>query len=245
MRILVAEDAPAVAGFLRCTLEDERHVVDVAGDGEQAAFLALENNYDLLILDLNLPRRDGLDVLREVRAGKEHVPVLILTARERIEERVEALDLGADDYLTKPFDISELSARVRALLRRGARQASSVLRVEDLELDRVERRVRRGPRAIELTPKEFALLEYLMLHGGRSVTRAMIARHIWDLPFDPVSNVLEVYINYLRKKVDAESDRKLIHTVRGVGYQIGVSENMERASGSRGPARPVSSTGSS
>jgi len=174
MRILIAEDDTALAGFVRKGLEAEHYAVDVSADGEQARALATEFDYDLVVLDLNLPRLDGIAILKDVRRRKAQLPILILTARGRVEDRVQCLDSGADDYLVKPFSFSELSARIRALLRRSRLPSESVLRVEDLKLDRVERRVSRGSRAIELTSKEFALLEYLMRNAGRRVTRAMI-----------------------------------------------------------------------
>lgn len=221
MRILVAEDDQPVASFLRKGLEAEHYAVDVAPDGEEARLMALASDYDLIILDLSLPRRDGLEVLKELRAQRRGFPVLVLTARGRVEDRVQALDLGADDYLTKPFSYAELAARVRALLRRGSGPAEVVLRVHDLEMDRVAHVVKRGGRKLELTPKEFALLEYLLRNAGRPVTRAMIMEHVWNFSFDTMTNVVDVYINYLRKKVDTGGSPKLIRTVRGVGYQIG------------------------
>jgi DNA-binding response OmpR family regulator len=227
MRVLVAEDDNALASFVRKGLEAEHYAVDIASDGAEAQYMAEEYDYDLVILDLTLPQTDGLHVLKRVRAKKSGLPVLVLTARSRVEDRVKGLDLGADDYLTKPFSFSELSARVRALLRRGSRPAESVLRAEDLELNRVERTVKRAGRRIELTPKEFALLEYLMLNAGRRVTRTMIIEHVWNLSFDTMTNVVDVYINYLRKKVDEGFGHKLIRTVRGVGYQLGSGEDDE------------------
>ncbi|MCH7766423.1 MAG: response regulator transcription factor [Acidobacteria bacterium] len=227
MRVLVAEVDNALASFVRKGLEAEHYAVDIARDGEEAQYMAEEYDYDLVILDLTLPQTDGLHVLKRVRAKKSGLPVLVLTARSRVEDRVKGLDLGADDYLTKPFSFSELSARVRALLRRGSRPAESVLRAEDLELNRVERTVKRAGRRIELTPKEFALLEYLMLNAGRRVTRTMIIEHVWNLSFDTMTNVVDVYINYLRKKVDVGFGHKLIRTVRGVGYQLGSGEDDE------------------
>ncbi len=224
MRLLIAEDDKPVASFLQKGLEAEHYAVDLARDGEEAQVLAEQFDYDLLILDLTLPRKDGLDVLKHLRAVKPTLPVLVLTARNRLEERVQGLDLGADDYLTKPFSFSELAARLRALLRRGPRPAEIRLRVQDLEMNRVERSVQRAGRRLALTPKEFALLEYLLRNAGRCVTRAMIIEHVWDLSFDALTNVVDVYINYLRKKVDAGFDRKLIRTVRGVGYQVGGEE---------------------
>ncbi len=227
MRVLVAEDDSALASFVRKGLEAEHYAVDIASDGAEAQYMAEEYDYDLVILDLTLPQTDGLHVLKRVRAKKSGLPVLVLTARSRVEDRVKGLDLGADDYLTKPFSFSELSARVQALLRRGSRPAESVLRAEDLELNRVERTVKRAGRRIELTPKEFALLEYLMLNAGRRVTRTMIIEHVWNLSFDTMTNVVDVYINYLRKKVDEGFGHKLIRTVRGVGYQLGSGEDDE------------------
>jgi heavy metal response regulator len=220
MRILIAEDDAALAGFVRKGLEAEHYAVDVSADGEQARALASELDYDLIVLDLNLPRLDGVAILKQVRSKKANVPILILTARGKVEDRVQCLDSGADDYLVKPFSFSELSARIRALLRRSRLPSESVLTVEDLKLDRVERRVTRGSRAIELTSKEFALLEYLMRNAGRRVTRAMIIEHVWNLSFDSSTNLVDVYINYLRRKVDDGAPQKLIHTIRGVGYEL-------------------------
>lgn len=221
MRVLIAEDDKPVASFVQKGLEAEQYSVDIAQDGDEAQFMVNQFDYDLAVLDLTLPRIDGLEVLRHIRESKHTMPVLILTGRNRVEDRVKGLDLGADDYLTKPFSFSELSARVRALLRRSSMPAEVTLRVADLELNRVERTVIRAGKAIEMTPKEFALLEYLMRNAGRCVTRAMIIEHVWNLSFDTMTNVVDVYINYVRKKVDQDFEAKLIHTVRGVGYQIG------------------------
>ncbi len=221
MRILVVEDDTPLATFVRKGLEAEHYAVDTAGDGEQAVCLALESNYDLLVLDLNLPKLDGIDVLRAIRPKKPSLPVLVLTARSRIEDRVQALDSGADDCLNKPFSFTELSARVRALLRRGPRTVDTLLQVADLELDRVERKVKRAGKHIDLTSKEFALLEYLLRNAGRRVTRTMIIEHVWNLSFDTSTNIVDVYVNYLRKKVDDGFAPRLIHTVRGVGYELG------------------------
>lgn len=224
MRILIAEDDTPLASFLRKGLEAEHYAVDVAADGEAARDLAVTYEYDLLLLDLNLPKRDGLSVLQDVRAAKGAVPILILTGRSRVEDRVAALDQGADDYVVKPFSFSELSARVRALMRRGKLPQQTTLQVDDLVLDRVERRVERGGARVELTSKEFALLEYLMRNSGRCITRAMIIEHVWNISFDTSTNVVDVYINYLRKKIDEQATRKLIHTVRGVGYILSHNE---------------------
>jgi len=196
MRILVVEDDAPLASFVRKGLEAEHYAVDVAADGEQARLMALESDYDLMVLDLNLPRLDGISVLNSVRPKKPSLPVLVLTARSRIEDRVQSLDSGADDCLIKPFSFTELAARVRALLRRGPRTVETVLRVADLELDRVARRVERAGKPVELTSKEFALLEYLMRNSGRRVTRAMIVEHVWNLSFDTSTNIVDVYINY-------------------------------------------------
>lgn len=221
MRVLIAEDDKPVASFVQKGLEAEQYAVDIAQDGDEAQFMVGQFDYDVAVLDLTLPRVDGLDVLKHIRDTKPALPVLILTGRNRVEDRVKGLDLGADDYLTKPFSFSELSARVRALLRRAAIPAEVALRVGDLELNRVERTVKRDGKLIVLTPKEFSLLEYLMRNAGRCVSRAMIIEHVWNLSFDTMTNVVDVYINYVRKKVDEGFDRKLIRTVRGVGYQIG------------------------
>lgn len=220
MRILVVEDDTPLASFVQKGLEEEHYAVDTASDGEQARAMALEFDYDLLVLDLNLPRLDGLSVLKEVRGVKSNLPVLVLTGRSRVADRVETLDSGADDCLIKPFSFSELSARVRALLRRGRAPLESHFMVADLKLDRVERKVERAGKTIDLTSKEFALLEYLMKNAGRRVTRTMIIEHVWNLGFDTTTNVVDVYINYLRKKVDEGFSLRLIHTIRGVGYEL-------------------------
>jgi len=220
MRILIVEDDTALSSFLRKGLEAEHHAVDTADDGPQGRAMALEFDYDLMVLDLNLPGVDGLSILRSVRQRKTRLPVMILTARSRVEDRVQCLDTGADDYLVKPFSFLELSARVRALLRRNHLPSELVLTVRDLFLDRVQRKVERAGRHIELTTKEFALLEYLMRNAGRRVTRAMIIEHVWNMNFDSTTNVVDVYINYLRRKVDDGFSPALIHTVRGVGYEL-------------------------
>ncbi len=220
MRILIVEDDAALSSFIKKGLEAEYHVVDVAGDGGQGRSVAMEYDYDLVVLDLNLPGVDGLSVLKSLRQRKANLPVMILTARSRIEDRVQCLDSGADDYLVKPFSYLELSARARALLRRSRLPSESIITVGDLSLDRVQRKVARAGRSIELTAKEFALLEYLMRNAGRRVTRAMIIEHVWNLTFDSTTNVVDVYINYLRRKVDDGFSPSLIHTVRGVGYQM-------------------------
>jgi flagellar motor switch protein FliM len=198
MRILIAEDDEALARFVRHGLESEHYSVDVMPDGEQARTAATEFEYDVVILDLNLPKLDGVSVLRHLRSKKPSLPVLVLTQRTRVEDRVQCLDTGADDYLAKPFSFSELSARIRALVRRSHLPSESVLVAAELRLDRVQRLVERAGRRIELTGKEFLLLEYLMLNAARSVTRSMIIEHVWNLTFDTTTNVVDVYINYLR-----------------------------------------------
>ena len=224
MRILVVEDDLAVANFLKEALESDQYAVDLARDGEQARSRVNEADFDLVILDLVLPKVDGYQVLNDIRTQRPSLPVLILSGRASVEDRVKGLDLGANDYLAKPFSFSELSARVRALLRRSPDRGEIVLRVEDLELDRAERVVRRAGRRIDLTPREFALLECLMRNAGRCVTRAMIIEHVWEFSLDTMTNVVDVYINYLRHKVDQDFERKLIHTIRGIGYQLGGQE---------------------
>jgi len=222
MRILVAEDDPALAGFVKKGLEAEHYAVDLSGDGEQARAMAGEFDYDLVVLDLNLPRVDGISILRHVRAHKPSIAILVLTGRSRVEDRVECLDLGADDYVMKPFSFSELSARIRALLRRSHLPAESVLTVEDLKLDRVERRVERSGKRIELTSKEFALLEYLMRNAGRRITRAMIIEHVWNLSFDTCTNVVDVYVNYSTSQVDHRRVGKLAMAIQVAFQDLGV-----------------------
>jgi heavy metal response regulator len=217
MRILVVEDEKKVAAFIQRGLEQEHYAVDVATDGESGAHLGENVDYDLVVLDLMLPKVSGQEVLQRLRAKKPGLPVLVLTAKGAVEDRVAGLDLGADDYLVKPFAFAELSARVRVLLRRGKREAPE-LRMADLRLDTATRRVSRGGRKIELSSKEFALLEFLLRNARRPVTRTMIIEHVWDIHFDSVTNVVDVYVNYLRNKIDKGFSPQLIHTVRGVGY---------------------------
>ncbi len=220
MRILVVEDEEKVASFIRKGLEEEHYAVDLALDGTEGLHLAETNPYDLIVLDLMLPGLDGFRFVQRLREEGIDTPILILTARDSVESKVRGLDLGADDYLTKPFAFAELLARVRALLRRGKPHTPPVLRVADLTLDPAARRVTRAGKVIELTPKEFALLEYLMRHAGRVLTRTMILEHVWDQNFDSYTNVVDVYINYLRKKIDHGFTPRLIHTVRSVGYVL-------------------------
>jgi two-component system copper resistance phosphate regulon response regulator CusR len=221
MRMLIAEDDPALAGFVKKGLEAEHYAVDVSVDGERARALASELNYDLLVLDLNLPGLDGVSILRHLRTRKPSMPILVLTARSRVEDRVQCLDLGADDYLVKPFSFTELSARIRALLRRAHLPAESVLVVDDLKLDRVERRVERSGRRIDLTSKEFSLLEYLMRNAGRRVTRAMIIEHVWNLSFDTCTNVVDVYINYSSAQVDKKKMTQVSAAIHTAFQQMG------------------------
>src|SRR3984957_9035615 len=225
MRVLIAQDDPALATFVKKGLEAEHYAVDITHDGEQAKTMATELDYDLFMLDLNLPGVDGVAILRHLRPRKPSMPILVLTSRNKVEDRVQCLDLGADDYMGKPFSFSELSARIRALLRRSHLPAASVLTVADLKLDRGERRVERASKRIELTSKEFGLLEYLMLNAGRRVSRTMIIEHVWNLSFDTGTNVIDVYVNYLRRKVDNGFGRRLIHTVRGVGYELSATDS--------------------
>jgi two-component system copper resistance phosphate regulon response regulator CusR len=221
MRILVAEDDAPLAEFLHQRLVQEQFVVQVVANANEAQRMASEESYDIVILDLNRPESSGLDVLRNIRAKKPDLPVLIVTAASLVEERVRGLDAGADDYVAKPFAFAELAARIRAVLRRNNRAANAVLAIDDLTVDRVSHSVQRNGRAIELSPKEFALLEFLMRHAGQPVTRSAIVEQVWKLNFDTMTNVVDVYINYLRRKVDTGYERALIRTVRGVGYQIG------------------------
>ena len=219
MRVLVVEDERKVAGFIRQGLEEEGHAVEVAGDGATALDLLLEAPpWDLVVLDVMLPKRDGLDVLKRLRGRGLTTPVLVLTARDAVADKVAGLDLGADDYLTKPFAFEEFLARVRALLRRGTDQRASVLRLGDLTLDPVTREAARSRRRITLTAREYSLLDYFMRHVGRVLTRPMIAEHVWGFDFDAESNIIDVYIGYLRRKIDGPGEPRLLHTVRGSGY---------------------------
>jgi heavy metal response regulator len=220
MRILLVEDERKVASFIRRGLEAERYTVDVQHDGEAGLAEAARGEYDLLILDVMLPKRDGLEVLREIRRRRLPVPVLLLTARDTVADKVAGLDEGADDYLTKPFAFEELLARVRALLRRGGPAASPVLAVADLRLDPTTRQVTRAGRRIELTARELALLEFFLRRPGRVLSRALIAQHVWGVDADTFTNVIDVYVNYLRKKIDADFEPKLLQTVRGAGYVL-------------------------
>jgi two-component system copper resistance phosphate regulon response regulator CusR len=220
MRILLVEDEPSAAAMLAKGLREEAYAVDMAADGETALAQAFVNDYDLIILDVVLPGKDGFKVCRELRSNELPVPVLMLTARDAVEDRVEGLDSGADDYLPKPFDFEELLARVRALLRRKPALYPEVITVGNLSVDTRARRVTRGNQSIDLTAKEYALLEYLARRAGEVVSRADISEHVWDESYDPFSKVIEVFIQRLRRKVDGEHPLKLIHTRRGEGYML-------------------------
>ena len=220
MRILVAEDERKVASFIKRGLEAAHYSVDVEYDGAAGLNRVLESSYDLVILDVMLPKLDGLTVMKELRRRGSKVPVLLLTARVTVADKVMGLDLGADDYLTKPFAFEELLARVRALLRRGPAASAPMLTIADLRLDPVTREVMRGSTLIELTAKEYALLEFLLRRQGQILSRAIIAQHVWGIDYDTFTNVIDVYVNYLRKKIDAGFEPKLLHTVRGVGYVL-------------------------
>lgn len=224
MRILIAEDDSPLAAFIAKAFKTEDHITEIAANGEEALYRLQDSPYDLLILDLNLPVVRGSEVLAKVRARDPNILILILTATDEITERVACLDAGADDYLTKPFSFSELSARIRAVMRRKNQQGQAVIKVADLELDYMQRTVSRGGRTVELTPKEFGLLEYFMRNQGRRITRNMIIEHVWKLSPDTMTNVVDVYVNYLRKKIDEGAGIKLIRTVRGVGYEFGGAE---------------------
>ena len=224
MRILIVEDDRKVASFLQKGLREEGYVPDVAHDGDDGLMKALVNPYDLVVLDVMLPGRSGLEVVRELRSRDRAVPVLMLTARDAREDIVTGLDAGADDYLTKPFGLDELLARVRALLRRGGAQRVERLAYEGVELDRIKHTATRGGRKLDLTPREFRLLEYFMMHPERVVRRTELLEKVWDLSFDPMSNVVDVHVANLRHKLREGGDAPLIHTVRGVGYLLQAGE---------------------
>ncbi|MCL4509552.1 MAG: response regulator transcription factor [Bacteroidetes bacterium] len=220
MKILVVEDEKKVARFLKLGLEAEDHQVDNAYDGEAGERMALSGQYDVIVLDIMLPKKNGIEVLRSIRSSGSATPVLILTAKGSLEDKVEGLDKGADDYLVKPFAFAEFIARVRSLGRRIGAEKSTTLKVADLELDTLTRKAKRGGKEIELTNREYALLEYFVRNVNRVLTRTVISEHIWEYNFDTGTNIVEVYVNKLRNKIDSDSEKKLIHTVRGAGYMM-------------------------
>ncbi|MDF1860122.1 MAG: response regulator transcription factor [Verrucomicrobiales bacterium] len=221
MRVLVVEDQERIASFIEKGLKEQGFVVDLTRDGDDGYALATTEPYDAIVLDIMLPGRDGLSILKNLRKKGNNVPVLLLTARSELDERLEGLNLGADDYMTKPFYIEELIARLHTIVRRSAGEATHLLKVEDLFMDLVNRVVKRGEEEIQLSMREFSLLEYLMKSPGRVVSRMQICEHVWNYSFDPDTNLVDVYIQRIRKKVDKEFPTKLIETVRGVGYRIG------------------------
>jgi len=220
MRILIVDDDRRLCAVIKRGLLEEAYAVDVAYDGEEGEYLAEVNPYDLIILDIMLPNKDGIEVCRELRTKKVNTPILMLTAKDTVEDRVKGLDAGADDYLVKPFAFNELLARVRAMLRREGMSKSPELRVGDLTLNTLTRQVWRGQRPIELTTKEYVILEYFMRHPNVVVTRTMVEEHAWDYDFDSLSNLVDVYIRRLRRKIDSEGENSLIQTVRGAGYRL-------------------------
>ncbi|MCU0771631.1 MAG: response regulator transcription factor [Verrucomicrobia bacterium] len=220
MRILVAEDVAKMAKHIRHGLEAEGYAVDVASDGEEAQWLAETHAYDVIVLDVMLPARDGFTVARQLRRKQNVVPILFLTSRSEVEDRVRGLDAGGDDYLTKPFSMAELLARIRALLRRQRPQLTHVVRVADLELDLLARCVVRAGQSITLTPREFALLEFLMSASPKPVSKTAIVEHVWDQHFDSDTNVVNVHIKHLREKIDRPGTKPLLHTIRGVGFAV-------------------------
>lgn len=220
MRVLVVEDDDAISRFLHQGLNEAGYAVDVAQDGSEGLDYAIAADYDAIVLDVLLPKVDGLSVLKDLRQRGFQTPVLLLTARDTVQDRVLGLDAGADDYLIKPFDFTELLARLRALLRRPPLQVDVVLQVGDLEMDTVQRWVKRGDRPIDLSPREFSLLEYLMRHPNQVLSRTQIAQHVWSFDFYGDFKVIDVYIGYLRRKIDRDAPYSLIHTVRGVGYRM-------------------------
>ena len=225
MRILVVEDEKKLAEFIRRALREDGHAVDLSHDGDEGAMLALRGDYDAIVLDLQLPKRDGLSLLRDLRAKKKSTPVIVLTARDSLKDRVRGLDEGADDYLTKPFALDELRARMRALLRRGQGSSSSVLAFSDLSMNLLDRGVLRGLRKVVLTPREFSLLEYFLRNPERVLTRTAIAEHVWDYNFEWQSNIVDVFVNGIRKKLEEKGESRLIQTVRGAGYVLKESDD--------------------
>lgn len=248
MRLLLVEDDARIARFVAKGLREQAYAVDVTGTGEEALYQAAVNTYDLVILDVMIPAPDGFAVCRELRKSRQRMPILMLTARDAVEDRIAGLDHGADDYLTKPFEFRELLARLRALLRRSGELRPEKIAVADLVLDTGAQTAKRAGRQITLTAKEYALLEYLARNAGRVVRRAEIAEHVWDETFDPFSNLIEVYINRLRRKIDANSAKPLVQTRRGVGYVLGTTEDLpdsetgDEGTASRARSKPSSPT---
>jgi len=224
MRILLVEDNPRVASFIRRGLKEENYAVDLAIDGEEALSLARSSEYDLMVLDIMLPKQTGLEVLKTLRKEQNKTPILILTAKDKLQDKVAGLDAGADDYLTKPFGFEELLARIRALLRRHSDMVPAVLKAHDLEMDTARRHVTRDGQELSLSNREYALLEYFLRHPNRVVTRAMLTEHVWEHDFDTFSNVIDVHIARLRRKIDDGFSKKLLQTVRGSGYILETSE---------------------
>ncbi len=220
MRLLVAEDDLRLGDLLSRTLKEESYAVDWAKDGQEAEWLAFENHYDMIILDLMMPRKDGLSVLKTLRDSGKTVKVMILTAMDTTDDIVKGLDLGADDYLTKPFSVDEILARVRALLRRQTKHRSAVMKVGPLEIDQARKEVVRGGKKLDLTLKEYSLLHYLAANSGRVVSRTQMAEHVWDMDYEPMSNVVDVYVGYLRNKIDKGFEKSILKTVRGHGYML-------------------------
>jgi two-component system copper resistance phosphate regulon response regulator CusR len=218
MRILVVEDDPRIAGFIKKGLTEEQYAVDVCYDGQDGAFWATANDYDVIILDIMLPKKDGISLCKELRAQGMTTPILMLTAKDTVEDKIRGLDVGADDYLPKPFSFGELLARIRALLRRSQHYKTQTLQIADLEFDPVAHKVTRASQEITLTGKEYALLEYLLRNQGRVMTETNIVEHVWDMNYEPGTNVVNVYIHHLRSKIDKDFATQLIHTIRGVGY---------------------------
>jgi len=223
MRVLVIEDEKKIASFIQRGLKEEKYAVDVAYDGEDGLYKADINDYDLIVLDIMLPKKDGIYVCRELRKKKIETPILMLTARDTIEDKVNGLDVGADDYLTKPFAFEEFLARVRALVRRKNTAKTPQLKIADLELNQLTHKVKRAGKEISLTSKEYALLEYFMSHADQIITRTMISEHVWNEDFDSFTNVIDVYVRYLRNKIDKGFKRPLLHTIRGTGYLLSES----------------------
>jgi heavy metal response regulator len=220
MKVLIVEDEKKIASFIKRGLSEEGYSVDIAYDGLEGLDKAMSSVYDIVIIDIMLPKMDGIELCSYLRKKGFNNPILILTARDRVEDKVKGLDSGANDYLTKPFAFEELLARLRALTRKSNNQAKTNIKIADLEIDLISHKVKRGGKEIPLTVKEFALLEFLAYRAGSIVTRNMISEHVWDINFDTGTNVIDVYVNYLRKKIDSNSDKKLIHTIRGRGYML-------------------------